>query len=298
MTDPRSGGSLFSDLPDDIPVLCEVVQGLLIHEGWAGQYGVDMPEDRTLESSIRSVSSKLKRIRELDDTPLVETRPVKNRLFSVCRDFALLLIAMLRHKGIPARVRFGFANYFGPPNTSEEYTDHVIAEYWNEQDQKWVLVDPQLDELQCNAIGATFDPCNIPRNIFITGDVAWQRCQNGGADPNQFGYLPRYTGMWYVKGHLARDIAALNKVEMLCWDYWGLFERRDSELSEDELDLLDRAAKLSLAGTKGFGELRTLYKQDMRLRVPPIVKSWYVENEKDYTLEDILVKDLSLAKYL
>jgi hypothetical protein len=38
MSDPGKHASLFSDLPDDIPTLCKVVQGLLIHEGWAEHY--------------------------------------------------------------------------------------------------------------------------------------------------------------------------------------------------------------------------------------------------------------------
>jgi len=67
MSDPREYSSLFSDLPDDIPALCKVVQGLLIHEGWAEQYGVSMSEDRTLESSIRMVSGKVDHIRQLDN---------------------------------------------------------------------------------------------------------------------------------------------------------------------------------------------------------------------------------------
>ena len=111
------------------------------------------------------------------------------------------------------------------------YGDHVITEYWHEADQRWVLVDPQLDELQCEAIQASFDPCDIPSEQFLTGGMAWQRCQNGEADPNRFGFFPDFVGLWYVKGHLARDFAALNKVEMQCWDYWGLFERRDSHLA-------------------------------------------------------------------
>jgi len=41
--------------------------------------------------------------------------------------------------------------------------------------------------------------------------------------------------LWYVKAHLARDIAALNKIEMLCWGYWGIFERRDVDLPDDDL---------------------------------------------------------------
>jgi len=69
-------------------------------------------------------------------------------------------------------------------------------------------------------------------------------------------------------------------------------------LSDDDLKLLDRAAALSLAGNESFAELRSLYLQDMRLRVTPIVKSWYVEDEEEYRLDEVLGRNLSLAKYL
>jgi len=298
MSDPRKYSPWFTDLPDEIPALCKVVQGLLIHEGWAGQYGVSMSEDRTLESGIRMVAEKMDRILQLDKRPLVEPRHPSKRLFSICRDFALLLTTLLRQKGIPARARFGFATYFFPPDADVGFGDHVITEYWHAQDRRWVLVDAQLDALQREAVQISFDPCNVPRDVFLTADVAWQRCQNEGADPKKFGFLPGYTGLWYVKGHLARDIAALNKIEMLCWDYWGIFERRDFDLPAEDLKLLDKAAELSLAGNQDFGKLRSLYHQDMRLRVPPVVKSWYVEDETEYRLEEIFGQDLSLVEYL
>ena len=297
MSNPGKHSSWFSNLPDDIPALCKVVQGLLIHEGWARSYGTSMPENRNLESSIRMVSKKMNRILELNNRPLIAPRPAEQRLFSICRDFALLLTTMLRQKGIPARVRYGFATYFFPPDVVG-YGDHVITEYWHAQEQRWVLVDAQLDELQCEAVHISFDPCDVPRDVFLTADVAWQRCQNKQADPKYFGFLPGYTGLWYVKGHLARDIAALNKIEMLCWDYWGIFERRDFDLPDDDLKLLDQAAKLSLAGNEAFDDLHSLYHRDMRLRVPPVVKSWYVEDEEKYHLEEIFGRDLSLLQYL
>ena len=85
---------------------------------------------------------------------------------------------------------------------------------------------------------------------------------------------------------------------MQCWDYWGLFERRDSDLPEDEISLLDRASALSLAGNQAFEELRLFYLNDMRLRVPPVVKSWYVEDEETYRLKEFLGQNLSLAIFL
>jgi len=298
MTDPREHTTLFSGLPDELPSLCKIVQGLLIHDGWAGSYGVSIPPERAGEPSIRMVADKLVRIQELDGRPLTQARHPEQRMVSICRDFALLLTALLRHKGIPARTRFGFATYFFPAGGEQAYADHVITEYWHAGDQRWVLVDPQLDELQCGAIQAAFNPHDIPRELFLTGGMAWQRCQKGEVDPNRFGFYPDFVGLWYVKGHLARDFAALNKVEMQCWDYWGLFERRDMDLTEDDLALLDQAAELSLAGNEAFDELRALYLKDMRLRVPAVVKSWYVEDPETYRLKEILGQNLSLVKYL
>jgi hypothetical protein len=298
MSDPREHAYMFSDLPDDIPALCKVVQGLLIHEVWAGAYGVSIPDDRRLEPSIRMIADKLERMQQLDDRPLIEARPAERRLVSICRDFALLLTAMLRHKNISARTRFGFATYFNPPDAAEAYCDRVITEYWHEADQRWVLVDSQLDELQLGTIHINIDPCDISREIFLTGDVAWQRCASGEATPENFGFPGTYTGWGYVRGHLARDIAALNKVEMQCWDYWGIFERRNSDLPDEDLKLLNHAADLSMAGNEAFEELRSLYLRDMRLRVPPVIKSWYVEDEEEFRLKEFLGRNLSLAKFL
>jgi len=298
MSDPREHVDMFSDLPDDIPALCKVVQGLLIHEGWAGAYGVSIPPERGTEPSIRMIADKLERIQQFDDRSLIEPRPAERRLVSICRDFALLLTALLRHKNIPARVRFGFATYFNPPDDADAYCDHVITEYWHKKDQRWVLVDPQLDELQLGTIQFDIDPCDVSREIYLTGDVAWQRCASGEAAPENFGFAGTYTGWGYVRGHLARDIAALNKVEMQCWDYWGIFERRNSELPHEDLELLNHAAELSLAGNEAFGELRSFYLRDMRLRVPAVIKSWYVEDEEKFRLKEFLGGNLSLAKYL
>ena len=106
MSDPREYAAMFSDLPEDVPSLCKIVQGLLINVGWAGSYGVTIPLEREMEPSIRMVSDKLERIQQLDKRPLVEARPPERRLISICRDFALLLTALLRHQGIPARAPF------------------------------------------------------------------------------------------------------------------------------------------------------------------------------------------------
>ena len=117
MTDPGAHAGLFAELPDDIPALCRVVQRLLVHQYWAGAYGYSIPEERASEYQIRDVSGKLDRIMELDDRPLTEPRPVDRRLVGNCRDYAVLMTAMLRAKGIAARTRCGFGAYLAQDGT-------------------------------------------------------------------------------------------------------------------------------------------------------------------------------------
>jgi hypothetical protein len=291
MTAPREYADLFSDLPDEIPALCRVVQGLLLHQYWAGAYGYSIPAARASEYQIRDVAGKLSRIMELDERPLIEPRPPARRLVGNCRDYAVLLTAMLRFKGIPARTRCGFGAYFGPG----WYEDHLICEVWDAGHRRWVFVDAELDEIHRKALRFSFDPCDIPRDQFLPGGRAWLMCRRDGADPNRFGYGDTVGGLPNIRGNLVRDVAFLNKVEILGWDYWGLIEGDEAGLSDDDLQLLDQAAVLSLAGNQGFHELRSLYLRDMRLRVPPIVRRY---DDAAFTLEDILGGDRSRAKYL
>ncbi len=291
MTDPGVHAALFSELPDDIPALCKVVQGLLIHQYWAGAYGYSIPKERASEYQIRDVAGKLDRIIELDDRSLLEPRPPDRRLIGNCRDYSVLLTAMLRYKGIPARTRCGFGAYFQPG----WHEDHLICEVWSADAQKWIFADAQLDDVQQKVLRFPFDPCNVPRDQFLPGGMAWRMCRRGETDPNSFGYGDTVGGWPNIRGNLVRDVAFLNRVEILGWDYWGLIEGDDSDLNEDDLALLDQAATLSLAVNDAFYALRSLYLRDMRLRVPQIVKRY---DDVAFTFEDILKGDPSLAKYL
>ena len=74
--------------------------------------------------------------------------------------------------------------------------------------------------------------------------------------------------MWEIQGNLVRDLAALNRVETLPWDDWGIIPIHYDQLAPADLDLLDRLAAISAAG----GPLRQAidaYGSDPRLPVPP-----------------------------
>ena len=267
MTDPGNEARMFADLPLEVPALRDVVQGLLIHVFWAQRYGLTLSAEREEELQIRSVSEKLKRIRKLTDRPLTEPRPLDSRLVGNCRDFSLMLCAMLRHQGVPARARCGFAKYFEP----NHFEDHWVCECWQGV-ERWAMVDAQLDALQREKLGISFDPLDVPDDQFLTGGKAWEMCRTGKANPDAFGILDLH-GLWFVRGNLIRDLAALNKMELLPWDSWGLIDTDEKDLSKLELTLLDQVAAMTQIDNGRFDEIRSIYQNNECLRVPPVIRS-------------------------
>lgn len=279
ITTPGHQMALLHDLPTDLPSLCRVVQGLMIHVFWAEQYGIQLSAERKAEVQLRWVNRQLAHILELDARPFHEPRPPEKRLVGNCRDFSVLLTTILRQQGVPARARCGFGRYFLP----NHYEDHWVCEYWNSAQQRWILVDAQLDELQQRALKLPFDPLDVPRDQFIVGGQAWQLCRRGEADPDTFGIF-EMKGLWFVRGDFVRDVAALNKVELLPWDSWGLAEARDEDLTPADWSFLDDVAALTCGDVPAFAEVRQLYESDDRLRVPPTVRSYTQSGPQSFTL--------------
>ena len=263
MTDPGTHRHLFDNLPTDIPGLVKVVQGLLLHIFWAERYGLELSEDRQQEVQIRPVAAKLARILEMDHRPLSEARPLQKKLVGNCRDFSVMLCAMLRYQGIPARARCGFGTYVLP----DHFEDHVMCEYWRPEQERWVQVGAQLDAFQQEQLEIDFDPLDMPPGRFVTGGEAWQLCRSGEQDPDKFGILDM-RGIWFVRGDLIRDYLALNKIEILPWDGgWGFLANETDMAAE----VMDRIADLTLAGDEGFADLRSTYRSDGRFHPPEAI---------------------------
>ncbi|HEX5839250.1 MAG TPA: transglutaminase-like domain-containing protein [Anaerolineales bacterium] len=269
ITDPGPYVDLYAGLPSDIPSLVRVVQGLIVHVFWAERYGLRLTGERQAEVQLRSMERRIERTLELDSGPLTTPRSLDRRIVGNCRDFSVTLASMLQSRGIPARPRCGFGAYF----LLHHYEDHWVCEYWNDNEQRWILVDAQLDELQRTALGTSFDTLDVPRDQFIVGGAAWKMCRSGQADPNQFGIFDMH-GMDFVKGDFIRDVAALNKVELLPWDCWGLILDDYVSLPADDLSLLDHLADLTYSDVPEFDRVRQFYESDPRLQVGSSIQSY------------------------
>jgi hypothetical protein len=261
--------ALLDGLPTAIPDLVKVVQNNLLHIFWAKHYGVELSDARKTEVNLRTTAARLQRIYDADPEPLVVPRAAHERSIGNCRDFTLMLCTLLRHRGIPARARCGFGTYFVPLR----YEDHWICEYWSADQGRWIGVDAQLDTLQGVKLKIDFNPLDVPRTRFIPGGLAWQMCRQQGVSPDRFGIFDMH-GLWFVRGDMLRDLAALNKVELLPWDSWGLMLGSDESISVEDRAFLDHVAALTLAGDESFGEVRALYKSEARVRVPAVFSSF------------------------
>lgn len=265
ITDPGPFGERLAELPADVAALVRVVQGLVVHVFWAERYGLHLTPEREAEVGLRRVEAQIARILDLDPRPLDVARPLETRLVGNCRDFSTLLCAMLRAHGIPARARCGFGAYFWPGR----YEDHWVCEYWNASAERWVLVDAQLDAFQQEVLKVDFSTLDVPRVRFIVGGQAWLDCREGRRDPLLYGIQDMH-GMWFIRGNVVRDMLALNKIELLPWDDWGPMVSTEAEALTRNVALIDRLARLSLAGDELFLALRATYENERRLYGVPV----------------------------
>jgi hypothetical protein len=252
-----------SDLPDDIASLVKIVQGLLVHIFWADRYGLHLTPSQKDEVNKRSFAEKFPILFSHDPSPITQTRPLEKRLVGNCRDFSNFMAALLKIKGIPARARCGFGTYF----EKDLYIDHWVAEYWNSEEARWIMVDAQLDELQQKQLNIRFNPLEVPPYEFLTGGKAWLLCRSGQADAKKFGIMDMW-GLWFVRGDLVRDFLALNRLEILPWDGVELINKHDSQLKESDITFLDHIAGLTLQPDQSFDEILDLYTHTRELQVP------------------------------
>ncbi|MFG1684002.1 transglutaminase-like domain-containing protein [Nonomuraea sp. NPDC049269] len=207
---------LTKGLPTAPVDICEIAQGLVIQPHDAAS--LPIPQERLAEKNLRSTSDIIRSLTSLDPAPLDVPRPAHLRVVGTCRHFALLSCALLRLQGIPARARCGFATYFVPGKS----VDHWITEYWRTDEQRWVRIDTEILGSQ-NLVTA---PEDLATGEFLTGGEAWSLYRQGSADPDSFGVtgVAHAWGVAEIRGNAIRDLAALQKIEMLPWDEWGRME--------------------------------------------------------------------------
>jgi hypothetical protein len=231
--------------------------GLVIQPNDAKTIGI--PAERFDEKNARQASTIVRLLLELNPSPLHVERTQENRVVGTCRHFALLSCSMLRYRGFPARVRCGFTTYFQP----EQALDHWITEYWDALKRRWIRVDSEI-------MGQSIleEPEDLAPGHFLSGGEAWAAFRDGAIDASRFGvYGTSNFGAAEIRGNAVKDLAALNKVEMLPWDEWGrMTEAYNNETGPDYDAILDSIARVT--ATNDYDGISNLYCRSDDLRVP------------------------------
>jgi hypothetical protein len=238
MTDPKGGVQLLADLPTNVAALCRAIAGLLIHCEWLSAYGLRAEDLASISRETLPVGERLARIHAADDRSLVLGRSPRNRSAATCRDYALLLCAILRHQGVAARVRCGFAPYFAP----QHWEDHWVCERWLPAERRWALADAQLDDVLTAKLSVDFDPTDIPPRRFMAGGEAWRACRSGRSMPESFGHGKTTAGLWFVAVNVVRDHLALDHRETSQWDSWRRADDAHRVVRDSDLAWVDDLA--------------------------------------------------------
>jgi len=270
MTSPGRYAALFDDLPEDVAQLAAVAQGLIIHEHLTHLYDVTLSAADRGSVHVRPVEDLLGLIAAQDPRPLRVAREPAARIAGNCRHFSVMMVAMLRFRGIPARARCGFGAYF----VDGLFEDHWVCEYWDGSSERWKLVDGQIDDAQRGLFGIGFDLTDVPRDEFVIAGDAWVRCREGAADPAAFGLsFLKEAGSWWIAANLMRDAASLDNLELLPWDCWGVMPEPDVAISADDQVLFDQLAGYTRLADDAFELRQRLCAEDERIRVPQRVRN-------------------------
>lgn len=232
----------YENLPDSVEELVGVVQNIIIHQFWihdSQNYGItpkmliESGRRPNEEINLLTVEQILDKYFELNDAGLDIARSASDHVVGNCRDFTLMLVSFLRHKGIPARSRSGVAKYFTP----NRYEDHFLCEYYDEIEARWTRVDAQLDQLMIKKCGISFNTLDVPHDAFFDAAESMDQVDVDGP-PERYG-IDAYTGERYLNYKLFSDYAHLNKMEILPWEGWGIGFRAASEnLENGDLETL------------------------------------------------------------
>ena len=192
-----------------------------------------------------------------DSRGLVKDRKIEDRLVLICRHNALLLASIFKHRGIPARVRYGFAQYLVP----NFHTMHVICEVWNENDNRWMLVDPTAGSSMIDFSKTRFD---------FSNDV-YLKMQNNEINPNLYGNPGQYTGLMPIMLVVCADLASILGTEHTTREYPPIMDyalKNDNQLTAEQIEILSDISELMKSiDAENFSKLQDIYNNNPEIQI-------------------------------
>lgn len=256
-TDPGEYEYLYENLPDSLPELCSLIRSQFIHQvAELRMYRDQIPKERWNEGfKYPTVKSQLEGLLSYDSSGLVRDRKLEHRLVLACRDYSLLLASILKYRGIPARVRYGHATYLIP----DFHASHVICEVWNENDNRWMLVDPSVGMI------------DFSKEKFDFSNDVWLKLQQNEIDPNLYGVPGKYTGLVSIISKVFADLASVLGTEYTIYQYAPMLDyafENDNQLTSEHIEILNRISELMKSlDADNLSKLREIYNNTPQIQI-------------------------------
>lgn len=214
------------------------------------------PEDDNLVTAVSMIAELFRR----DPEGLTLERKVEDKLVLTCRHVCVLMASILKAKGIPVRVRSGFAGYWP---WAKESGDHWINQYWNKKENRWISID-----VDGSFHNTGFDMYDIPDGKFDYSADAWLNVRQGKIDGNHFVNADGSKGLVVIAWELFYDFHCLMNNEIIyphhpkiaMWSEFG-------KLPEKELEEMDHLATLMQKPDENFDELVNLWNTEKKYRL-------------------------------
>jgi formylglycine-generating enzyme len=254
-TNPGEYETMYANLPDSISEICKIIKAQLIHPfGDLPQYRDIIPEERSCEDlKYPTVQTILAGLKQYNPDGLILNRKPADRLVVSCRYHAILLASILKYKGIPVRVRYGFANYLIP----DYHICHAVCEVWNKNENRWMLVDPDRQKV------------DIPKGQFQFAQDVWTNDLNGKLESDKYG-VPGWWGSNIILLDLCQDLASVLGNEHIYYNMPPLVVDKTTNyktLSADNLALMNNIAALMGNVDGNLNELKEIYEKNKQLHL-------------------------------
>ncbi|NJK96415.1 MAG: transglutaminase domain-containing protein [Bacteroidetes bacterium] len=218
-------------------------------------------EDDVLMTAVSMIAELLR----LDERGFVKDRAVENKIVVTCRYVSILMSAILKAKGIPARSRSGFSPYCSPGSSG----DHWINQYWSEKEERWITFDAE------GFYNLAFDQFDIPDDRFDWAAKTWLDIRHGNTDGKQFVYGDGkgINGLKAVIRAIFYDFHALMNYELSYKFQPRYINGKFDTLTETDFQEIDELALIMIHPENNFLELKEVWdtKKKFRLINSPLI---------------------------
>ena len=266
----------FRSLPDDPAVLGRLICGQVIHRVTLKEGNTNANETllygdmdrypwyrmRCEDDVFLTAAAMTAELFRLDERGFRADRNVEHKLVVTCRYVSVLMSAILKAKGIPARCRAGFAPYFKEGVSM----DHWINQYYSEKEKRWITFDADGFYEENGMLLSQYD---MPESSFDWVAEAYLSVRSGKTDGKQYVYADNLgtCSLPALIRYLIYDFHALMNQELTYTFLPAYLEGRLDRLTEVELQEFDRLARWMLEPDRYFEELCTIWKQERKWRI-------------------------------